>query len=211
MGAGGTQQNAGGAGAGGGGGTSGGSAGSDAGNGGKAGAGSSAGSGGKAGSGGTGGTGPAVTCSSNPLSAQSSWIITASHSSLGNGMESDALYNPTSHMVDDDLSERWSTGKSQSGDEWMQVDFGKVVTLSDVTLQHGEDIADYPRNYAVRVSNASQDFNATVRASGAGTEQAALAIALPALATGRYLTIRQTGAVEGKWWSIAELQVSCSD
>lgn len=83
-------------------------------------------------------------------------------------MESDALYNPTSHMVDDDLSERWSTGKSQSGDEWMLVDFGTIVTLSDVALQHGDDTADYPRNYAVRVSNASQDFNAAVRASGAG-------------------------------------------
>jgi hypothetical protein len=201
------------AGKGGTGGGNGGSSGSSSGNGGmggKAGAGGAAGSAGKGGTGGTGGGG-SMACSSNPLSARATWIATASHSSLGNGMESDVLYNPASHMLDGNLSERWSSGKQQSGDEWIQIDFGKVVTLSDITLQHGTDTGDFPVAYTVRVSNNSGDFNASVRASGAGAEGAELAIMLAAPATGRYLTIRQTGASTFPWWSIAELQVSCSD
>jgi hypothetical protein len=178
--------------------------------GGTAGAGGTAGSAGKGGNGGTGGS-SAVTCSSNPLSARGTWVATASHSSLGNGMESDALYNPASHMLDGALAERWSTGKQQSGDEWIQIDFGKVVTLSDITLQQGNDPGDFPIAYAVRVSNNSGDFNATVRANGAGANGAQVVIALAAPATGRYLTIRQTGASTFEWWSIGELQVACSD
>jgi hypothetical protein len=126
-------------------------------------------------------------------------------------MESDVLYNPAAHMLDGNLSERWSSGKQQSGDEWIQIDFGKVVTLSDITLQHGSDTADFPVAYAVRVSNTSGDFTATVRASGSGATGAQLVIMLATPATGRYLTIRQTGATDFEWWSIAELQVTCSD
>jgi hypothetical protein len=177
---------------------------------GKAGAGGTSGSAGKGGSGGTGG-GSAVSCNTNPLSARGTWVVTASSSSLGNGMESDGLYNPTSHMLDGSLTERWSSGKQQSGDEWIQIDFGKVVTLSDVTLQQGNDTGDFPVAYAARVSNSSGDFNATVRATGAGAAGAEVAIMLASPATGRYLTIRQTGASALSWWTIAEIQVSCSD
>lgn len=177
--------------------------------------GGSAGTGGKAGAGGTGGAGePTVTCATKPLTARNTWVATASHESIGNGMESDGLYNPASHLLDSSMSERWSSGKPQNGDEWLQIDFGAAVTLSRVTMQHGTgtDAADYARSYTLRVSNTAQDFNATVRAMGTGALQTATIVNLPAPATGRYLTIRQTGIADaGEWWSIAELQVACVD
>ena len=50
---------------------------------------------------------------------------------------------------------RWSTGKAQSGDEWLQLDFGATVTINHVNLQQGDDTNDYPRTYSVIVSNTA--------------------------------------------------------
>ena len=132
---------------------------------------------------------------------------------MGDGTETHALYNPPAHMVDGNYNERWATGKSQTGDEWIQIDFGVVVNLSQITLNVNNDTGDYPRAYAVRVSNTNQDFAATVRASGEGMPGNTV-VNLASPLTGRYLTVRQTGMNEvgvTSWWSIAELLVGCVD
>jgi hypothetical protein len=171
----------------------------------------SAGAAGKGGSGGSGGGAPTVKCADHPLTLKTTWKVSASHSSLGNMMESDGLYNPPIHAIDGSSSERWSTGKYQEGDEWFQVDFGAVSTITQVTLQvFGKDTADYPRGYAVRVSNADLDFNAAPVASGAGAT-GSTSITLAAPATGQYLLIRQTGITGESWWTIDELLVGCTD
>jgi hypothetical protein len=124
-------------------------------------------------------------------------------------MEADGLYNPPEHMVDGNFSERWASGKTQAGDEWIQIDFGKTVALSSVTLAVGNDTGDYPRAYALRVSATAQDFAAPVLASGNG-KVGDNTITLAKVATGRYLTIKQTASVvNGPWWAISELTVTC--
>jgi hypothetical protein len=124
-------------------------------------------------------------------------------------MESDGLYNPPAHMVDGNLSERWASGKPQSGDEWIQIDFGATVALSSVTLAAGTATNDYPRTYALRASATAQDFTAPILASGDG-KVGDNTITLVKAATGRYLTIEQTAnAVSETWWSISELMVTC--
>jgi hypothetical protein len=192
---------------------SGGSSGSGAGAGGKGGASGgnggapttagASGSGGNSGSAGSagGGGGPSIPkCSDHPLTARSSWTATASHPTSG-----DMPVN----LLDGKIT-RWSTGKAQSGDEWLQIDFGATVTINHVNLQQGDDTNDYPRTYSVIVSNTAKDLNGTVRGTGSGKSGVSTAILLPALATGRYLLLKQT-ATSLSWWSAEEIEVSCSD
>lgn len=190
-GSGGASGNAGSGGTGGGGGMTGGSGGASG----------NAGSGGTGGNGGSGGA-PAPTCGDHPLSPVTAWTASASHDNTG--------ANPASNMLDGKTT-RWTTGKAQTGDEWIQIDFGKSVSLTNVNLQQGNvDTNDYPRGYAVIVSDTSKDSNATPRASGMGKTGASTPIALPKMATGRYLLVKQTGS-SLSWWSMNEIEVSCSD
>lgn len=185
---------------------------SSGGNGGSATGGSA--SGGKAGSGGTSGssgTGGAavVKCADHPLPLKSTWVATASSFSKGDGTEADGLYNPPAHMLDGSYSERWSTGQEQSGNEWIQLNLGAVSTITDLTLNPGNDAGDYPRSYAVRVSNKDQDFAASVKVSGTGMPGTTFIHFAPP-AVGQYITVRQTG-VDGPWWTVAEALVGCTD
>lgn len=166
------------------------------------GAGGNAGMGGNAGSGGNAGAGGGTTvpkCSDHPIGARTGWTPSASH--VDGGVAANLLDNKIT---------RWSTGKAQSGDEWLQIDFGASVTLNHVNLQQGDDVNDYPRGYSVIVSNTAKNTSGTVLSSGSGKSGVSTAILLPALATGRYLLIKQTGT-SLSWWSAEEIEVSCSD
>ena len=186
---------------------------------GKGGSAGSAGRGGMGDSGGSGGNPSTVKCSDHPLTLKTTWTGAASTSSLGNGMESDGLYNPPAHLIDALPNERWSSGKAQSGDEWIQIDFGEVVTLSQVTMQLGTNPNDWPRGYAIRVSNLDAvsnvaAFSAPVLASGVGAMSMDVVVSLDDPVEGRYLLVRQTGVVEApatSWWTITEVLVGCVD
>lgn len=193
----------------------GGNAGSSAGGsvaaGGKAGAGGTGGSAGASGSGGSAGGTSVVMCADHVLPAKSTWIATASSSSVGNGTEADGLYNPPAHMLDGSYTERWSSGHAQAGDEWIQIDLGAISTITDLTLNPGNDAGDYPRSYAVRVSNKSEDFAAAIKSSGVGMPGTTF-VHFNTPAVGRYITVRQTNGTAGNpWWTIAEVLVGCTD
>jgi F5/8 type C domain len=158
--------------------------------------GGSAGHGGNAGAGGNSGPGD---CTEHPLTAKSTWIITASNTSAA---------SPLANIDDGNLLTRWSTGISQKSD-WLQVDFGADVSLASITLAIGDNSSDYPRAYEVRLSELSQNRSATPLASGKGQEAMDTVIDLPKPVAGRYLLISQTGTINGTWWSIAELKVAC--
>jgi hypothetical protein len=187
-----------GAGGGGGGGGKGGAG--SGGSGGTAGAGG--GAGGNGGSAGTGGGTNVPKCSDHPLGARSGWTATASHSDTKNS-------GVPANLLDNAIT-RWSTGKAQSGDEWLQLDFGASVTINHVNLQQGDDVNDYPRTYTVIVSDTPKNLAGASRLTGSGKSGVSTAILLPALATGRYLLIKQTGS-SLSWWSAEEIEVSCSD
>lgn len=188
-------------GGGGAGGTSLGGAAGASGSGGKGGGGSG-GSSGNAGSGGAGGSVAVQTCAKNPIPARSAWVVTASKS--GNGA-------PTSNAHDGDVATRWTTGADQAGGEWLQIDFGKAVTLTKLTLMLGNSADDYPRNYATRFSNSSGNMAAPVLVSGMGAKGVDTVLNFPAGTTGRYVLISQSGKVTGLWWSVAEIQAACAD
>lgn len=155
--------------------------------------------GGSAGTGGKPATGP--RCDDHPLTARSSWVL----SSLPNYATGPAV------NLTDNKTTRWTTGKAQSGDEWLQVDFGQIVTLSQINLQQAEVSAnDYPRGFTITVSNTDQNITGTPSFSGMGKSGVSTTILLPSFVTGRYLLIEQTGA-SLSWWSAVELEVSCVD
>jgi hypothetical protein len=128
--------------------------------------------------------------------------VTASKS--GNGA-------PPSNAHDGDVATRWTTGADQAGGEWLQIDFGKAVTLTKLTLMLGNSADDYPRSYATRFSNSSGNMAAPVLASGMGAKGVDTILNFPAGTTGRYVLISQSGKVTGLWWSVAEIQAACAD
>jgi hypothetical protein len=165
------------------------------------------------GNGGSGGSAPVVKCADHPISVKTKWIATASSSSLGTGVETDGLYNPPEHMTDGNYSKRWSSGKPQSGDEWIEIDFGATVNLTSLTLNPNNDTGDYPRAYAIRISSKSQDFTVAAKASAVGMPGSTV-VTFPAIISGRYVTVRQTGMnvpPDTAWWTVAEVLATCTD
>jgi hypothetical protein len=179
---------------------SGGTGGASAGAGGKANGGAggkaSGGSGGMAGSGGGGN----AQCAGTTIPAKGTWTPTAS--------ASDPAYLPPK-VLDGDNGTRWSTGSKQVGGEWLQIDFGAVVTLNEITLHTNN--GDFFRHYQLRLSNTSQDFAAPILKEADGVT-GTIVVPLAQAKAGQYLTIRQTGAVgagETAWWSLHEVNVAC--
>jgi len=170
----------------------------------------SAGSGGSNGGGGaTGGANGGVgggagngMCSAHPLTAMSQWTVTASASSAT---------DVPAHAIDGDLTTRWSSGKDQAGDEWLQVDFGADVTVKKVTLKLGSNTSDYPRSYKTRLTDSANDLAATPQVMGSGASATDTVMTFGAPTTGRYLLITQGGTATGLWWSVAEISVECTD
>ena len=148
-----------------------------------------------------------VRCEDFPIMPKSTWMVAASYSSL-TGAEGDPLYNPPSHAIDDDPTDRWASGTAQRDDLWFHVDFGAPVAVSEVTLEQGVNLDDYPRGYSISLSSRHTDFDAPSSATGQGAAASESVIPLDHRAVGRYMLIKQTGTAT-KWWSIAEINVAC--
>ena len=110
------------------------------------------------------------------------------------------------------MPNRWSTGKPQAGNEWLQIDFGRSSYVRRINLQQGNgmDSNDYPRMYSVYVSDIENDLNGDVLASGVGSAGVTTTIELSKPFLGRYLLIRQLGS-SISWWSVDEIEVVCFD
>jgi hypothetical protein len=145
-------------------------------------------------------------CDDAPIPLKGSWKASASHSSLGVG---DEYYNPPQNVMDLS-SKRWSTGKVQAGDEWLQVDFGASAAIRELSFSlNPDDADDYPRIYQIQISDKPLDFNGTIRASGAGPQGQTLVVTLAEPVIGRYLLVQQKGKDPVNWWSVSELSTRC--
>ena len=150
---------------------------------------------------GEGGAPDRESCTEHPFTPVSSWVPTASSE---NKMEASAA-------LTDSSAKRWSSGKPQSGDEWVQIDFGAPVSLRRINLQQGTaNSNDYPRQFSVRVSDTQDDLSGAACLTGVGSSGVTTTIVLPKVYTGRYLLIRQLGA-SLSWWSAEEIELSCFD
>jgi hypothetical protein len=184
------------------GGTGGKSMGGSAGTGGKS-------AGGSGGSGGTGGGGGAVKCSDHPIPTQTQWVGSASAECAPTCPDPNGPYT-AALAIDNNVATRFASGKTQSGDEWLQIDLGATASVNGISI-NTVPAADYTRHYQVRVSLTAQDFAAPVLADGDGMA-GNVVIPLSKTVNGRYVIIRQTGMVaagQTSWWSINEIGVTC--
>lgn len=153
----------------------------------------------------------ALHCDDRPIPPKSEWKVSASNSSKGSLKEEDPLFNPPQHAIDGSLSERWAIGKPQEPvDQWFHIDFGREVAVSELTMQQGVDLDDFPRGYSISVSNRHTDFDAHACIEGKGSPVSESVIPFGTMEVGRYLLIQQTGTGP-RWWSIAELDVACHE
>ncbi|HWZ91262.1 MAG TPA: discoidin domain-containing protein, partial [Polyangiaceae bacterium] len=134
--------------------------------------------------------------------AMSTWTVTASNSSPA---------DIPAHAIDGDLTTRWSSGKDQAGDEWLQLDFSADVTVTKVTLKLGTNTNDYPRTYKTRLTDTPNNLAATAQVMGNGQSGVDTAMTFSAPTTGRYLLITQGGTATGLWWSVAEISAECTN
>jgi F5/8 type C domain len=149
---------------------------------------------------GSGGSADASSmCAAHAISAKATWKVTASSS---------GATTPLTDLYDDNLTNHWSTGKAQAGNEWIEVDFGVDVTLTKVTLVLGTSTSDYPRRYEVRFSDTPMSTGpALLTGAGMTAMDTEMVFAMPL--TGRYLRISQTGTSTKNFWSAAEIQTQC--
>ena len=105
--------------------------------------------------------------------------------------------------IDGDLSTRWTTGVPQQDGQWFMLDLGWAKTVSSLVLDAGSSVGDYPRSYAVYVSDNDSSWGEPV-AKGVGSNARFEMSFTPA--KGRFVRIVQTGS-DGLWWSIHELSI----
>jgi hypothetical protein len=134
---------------------------------------------------------------------RSHWTATASASYTM------APAGPPIQGIDGNLTTRWTSGHSQNGTDYYQVDFGGTVKLTKITLDDTGDnsAADFPLMYQVYGSTDGTTFGATPFITGSGTANSTM-ITFPEQ-TVRAVKIRELGA-KAEWWSIGEFQTVCS-
>ena len=126
------------------------------------------------------------------LAFTSGWKLTASH----NGAAAKAAF-------DGDLNSRYDTSASQTPGMWFQVELPETATLSGIQLDSTKSPGDYPRGYKVELSADGVNWGTSV-ATGKGSPVTDITFA-PAKA--KFIRITQTGAVDGLFWSIHEMQL----
>jgi len=131
-----------------------------------------------------------------PLS-QSGWTATASATASGS--------NPA-NAIDGLLNTRWSDGAAQTGGEWFQIDLGSTKSFSKIQLNASGPIdnnnGDYPRGYAVYVSNGSGWTEVD-----AGVQNSPVVNITLGSQSARYINVHQTGTARDHYWSIGEFNV----
>jgi glucosylceramidase len=114
------------------------------------------------------------------------------------------LNDGAANLVDDEASTRWASGTAQVPGQFVQVDLGAQKALSRVVLDAGTSAGDYPRGYALHLSDDGVTWGEPV-ATGSGSGQLTT-IALPQQRRARYLRVVSTASAPN-WWSVADLRV----
>ncbi len=128
-----------------------------------------------------------------PLTNRKEWKVSASHRSSEAGL-----------AIDGDPKTRFDTGASQAPGMWFQIELPSESVVAGLSLDSTRSPNDYPRGYAVTLSTDGQTWTSPVaigKGDGPRTE-----INFPPAKT-RFIRITQTGAVDGLFWSIHELQI----
>jgi uncharacterized protein (DUF608 family) len=110
-----------------------------------------------------------------------------------------------------DYQDRWTTGSSLAPGDSLVVDLGGQISPSQLMMDEGEYLHDYPRGLKVEISSdriswlpVAERDEASVKASmGSGS---LIAVSLQN-ATGHYLRLTNLGSDSSYWWSIHRLSL----
>ncbi len=128
-----------------------------------------------------------------PLGDSKKWKLTASVNSAG-----------CSAAIDGNATTRWDTHGSQTPGQWFQIELPAETEVAGVRLDAGKSANDFPRGYKVELSADGTTWGKPVAEGKGGGTITDIPFA-PAKA--KFIRITQTGAVQGKFWSIHELSV----
>ena len=120
------------------------------------------------------------------------WTLTASNGADG-----------CKNAIDSDGGSRWSSGRTQRGGEWFQIELPDLSKVSEVILNAAPSTDDYPREYEVVVMANNEWSEVLAKGSGDGP---VTVIGLP-LVNAKIIRITQRGRANGKHWSIHDLQI----
>ena len=109
-----------------------------------------------------------------------------------------------SNALDGNMSTRWETGAYQTNGQYFQVDMQSVKTFNQIRLDATGYDNDYPRGYAVYVSNDGSNWGSAV-ATGSGSGP--ITDITFSSRTARYIKVVQTGSSSTNWWGIFEFNV----
>ncbi len=130
-----------------------------------------------------------------PCYARGGWTATAS--STGSG-------TTPNNALDGNENTHWTSGASQAGGEWFQVDMGVSQSVSDLIVDSGPSTTgDYPRGWSVLVSNDATNWTTAIQGVIGTSRIIHMSFGGQ---TCRYFRIVQTGS-STNWWSIAEVYV----
>ena len=127
---------------------------------------------------------------------KSNWSIQASHNT-----------NIAQNAIDGNLQTRWDAGKPQSGDEWIRLDLGATLDVSEITLDQSLSGPDYPRDFEVLTSTDNQNWTKVFDGKGSGVAEIVQFESRKA----RYIRINQKGRDPVFFWSIHEIYVTNID
>ncbi len=130
-----------------------------------------------------------------PISREvmATWKLSASHGE-----------NDLGKAIDGNPKSRYTTGTYMMPGMWFAFDMQAEHDVQSILLDTTKSAADYPRGFAVYVSENGTDWSDPVL-TGEG-KTAVTELALPAGTRTRYIKIEQTGEFN-LFWSIHELQV----
>jgi mono/diheme cytochrome c family protein len=126
------------------------------------------------------------------LRNRNEWKLTASH----NG-------NDVRAAVDGDAGSRYTTNASQAPGMWFQIELPQEAALAGVELDSTKSRDDYPRGYKIELSGDGQIWKQIAAGKGEGP---VTNVSFPA-ERAKFVKITQTGAVDGLFWSIHELEI----
>ncbi len=120
------------------------------------------------------------------------WMLTASSG-----------VNGCKNAIDGDGSSRWTSGRTQRGGEWFQIELPGLSKVSEIVLDASPSTDDFPREYEVVAMSGGEWSEVLAKGSGDGP---VTVIGLPLVET-KIIRITQKGRANGKHWSIHDLQI----
>ena len=104
------------------------------------------------------------------VAVQSGFTTELSHAGWSASASSTESGGSPANAIDGNASTRWSTGAHQSPGQWFQLDLGSAKTFQRLVLDSTNSPNDYPRGYAVYVSDNGTDWSSlSPVATGAGS------------------------------------------